>query len=346
MKDNKICFGIIGCGLIANWHANAINAIEGAELIGVVDSYKQGAIDFADKYKVKVFETLENMFSDKDIDVVCICTPSGLHAPQAIMAAKAGKHVIVEKPMALNVEQADEVIKTCEDNGVKMAVISQLRFADTVVKVKNAIDSGLLGRIVAGDVYMKYYRSQEYYNKGGWRGTWKMDGGGALMNQGIHGVDLLRYIMGPVKTVSAFTRTLARKIEVEDTASAIVEFASGALGVIQATTSVSPGYPRRIEISGDKGTIVLEEGVIARWDIEGQGKPEDVVIGKAASGSASNPADFDYEGHILQINDMIEAIKTDRNPMVTHYDGRKPVQIITSIYESSRNGKPVELAGN
>ena len=343
MKAEKIRFGIIGCGMIAGWHANAIKAVDGAELVGVTDNYPEGAISFAQKYGVKVFETTELLLESKDIDVICICTPSGLHASQAIIAANAKKHIVVEKPMALNLTEVDEVIQAVESNNVKMEIISQLRFSPAVKKLKEAVDSGVLGRIVTGDIYMKFFRSQEYYNKGGWRGTWAMDGGGALMNQGIHGIDLLRYVMGPVKNVFANTRTLARNIEVEDTAAAVVEFESGALGVIQATTSIYPGYPRRMEICGDRGSIVLEEDSIVRWDVEGQQVPGDITLQGTASGASSNPGAFSNEGHILQISDMGDAIINNRKPLVDVYEGRKPIEIIMAIYESSKTGKPVEL---
>ena len=281
--------------------------------------------------------------TDEDIDVVSICTPSGLHAPLAIQVANAGKHIITEKPMAINLREADEMIRACEDNKVKMAVISQLRFTDAVIRLKDAVNKGLLGKLISGDIYMKFYRSQEYYDKGGWRGTWKMDGGGALMNQGIHGIDLLQYVMGDVKSVFAHTKTLARNIEVEDTAVAVLEFENGALGVIQGTTSIYPGSPRRLEINGDKGTIALEEDCITAWDIQGQEKDPEIVFGRTTSGASSNPTAFGIEGHIKQIGDMVDAIKNDKKPLVDQYEGRKPVQIITAIYESSKTGKIVYL---
>lgn len=343
MAEKVLGFGIIGCGMIARWHANAIKSIPGVRLVAVTDTYEQFRKAFAKEYEVKDFDSVEDMLKSSEIDVICICTPSGLHAPLAIQAAEAGKHVIVEKPMALTLKEADDVIKAVEENNVKMAVISQLRFTPAVMKIKETVDSGALGKLVCGDIYMKYYRSQEYYDKGGWRGTWKMDGGGALMNQGIHGIDLLLYMMGPVKSVFAYARTLARKIEVEDTASAVVEFKNGAVGVIQGTTSVFPGAPRRLEICGDKGTIVLEEDSITSWCIEGQEIPEDVKLGHTENMSASNPSAFGIEGHIKQISDMVDAIKNDRKPMVDQYDGKRPVELIVSIYEASRTGKPVEL---
>jgi len=341
--SGKLGFGIIGCGTISNWHAQAINAIEGIELVGVTDVNSLAGSEFAQKYRVRPYDSVEELLKDDKIHVVCICTPSGLHAPLAVQAANAGKHVIVEKPMAINLKEADEIINACEKNNIKLAVISQLRFTDAISKLKNAVDKGLLGRLIMGDIYMKFYRSQEYYDKGGWRGTWKMDGGGALMNQGIHGIDLLQYIMGPVKSVFAHTRTLARKIEVEDTATAVLEFENGALGVIQATTSIYPGSPRVLEINGDKGTIALEEDSIIKWDIEGQVRPDDITIQRTNSGAASNPSAFGIEGHIKQIKDMAEAVLNDRKPLVDQYEGRKPIEIIMAIYESSRAGKMVML---
>ena len=339
----KLNFGIIGCGMIANSHANAVKSLEKAELIGITDVNENARKAFAEKYNTSSFNTPEELLSSPQIDVVCICTPSGLHAQLAIKAANAGKNIVVEKPMAITLQDCDEIIKACEVNKVKMAVISQLRFTDAMGKIKDAVGRNLLGRLVMGDVYMKYYRSPEYYGTGGWRGTWKMDGGGALMNQGIHGIDLLLYIMGPVKTVFGRAKTLARDIEVEDTASALLEFENGALGVIQGTTSIYPGTPRRIEINGDKGSIILEEDTIFKWDIEGQECPRDIITGHTTAGSASNPAAIRPEGHIRQIGDLMDAIIHDRRPLVDQYEGRKPVELILAIYESSKTGKAVKL---
>ncbi|NJD03520.1 MAG: Gfo/Idh/MocA family oxidoreductase [Ruminiclostridium sp.] len=343
MEEKELGFGIIGCGMISNWHAEAIRAIRATRLVGVTDTNEKSAFEFAQKNSTVVYHSVEDLLASPEINVICICTPSGMHAPLSVKAANAGKHILLEKPMALNLKEADEIIAACEANNVKMEVISQLRFADAVKQLKNIVMRGDLGRLVSGDIYMKYYRSQEYYDKGGWRGTWKMDGGGALMNQGIHGIDLLQYIMGPVKSVFAYARTLARAIEVEDTAAAILEFKSGALGVIQATTSIYPGSPRRLEINGSKGTIVLEEDSIASWTVEGCEMPEDIALGHTNSKASRDPAAFSIEGHIRQFNDMADAIRNDRKPLVDQYEGRKSIEIIMSIYESSRTGKVVEF---
>lgn len=343
MGKKKYGFGIVGCGTIANWHAEAILRLDEAKLAGVSDAFPEGGEAFAGKYNTHFFKSFDEMLANQEIKIISICTPSGMHAPLAEKAAMAGKHVIVEKPMALTLAEADKVICACEAAGVKLAVISQLRFSKAARLMKAALENKVLGKLIMGDIYMKYYRSQEYYDKGGWRGTWKMDGGGALMNQGIHGVDLLQYMMGPVKSVFAHTRTLARKIEVEDTVSAVLEFKSGALGVIQAATSVYPGAPRRLEINGENGTIVMEEDSIIQWETAGSGIPEGLQPGKTTSGAASNPTAISLDGHVEQIRDMIEAVKTGRKPFVDQYEGRKPIAIIMAVYESSRKGKPVEL---
>ncbi len=335
-------FGIIGCGVISKWHADSIEKIDDAKIIGAFDTRFESAKQFSEERGCIAFETLEEMLQREDIDIVCICTPSGLHAKLAIEAANAGKHFIVEKPMAITKKQVIDIIDAVEKNKVKGAVISQLRFTPSIQRAREAIRNGELGRIILGDVYMKYYRSPEYYASAGWRGTWEMDGGGALMNQGIHGIDVLQYLVGPVVSVSGVCKTLTRDIEVEDTANLIVEYASGAIGTIQGTTSVDPGYPRVIEISGTRGTIVIKEDVIIRWDVDGEQLSED-QIPKGNAKSFRDPAGFDIDNHRRQIKDLIGAIKENREPMVNVYEGKKPVDIILAAYESSRTGKKVLL---
>ncbi|MBE7052131.1 MAG: Gfo/Idh/MocA family oxidoreductase [Ruminococcaceae bacterium] len=340
--NKKYGFGIVGCGVISKWHIAAINAIDNAELIGVFDQHRSGAEKIAGEQSCKVFDTYEEMLCCDKIDIINICTPSGTHAPLAVEAAKHNKNIIVEKPMAITKQQIDELTYTVEKNNVKLAVISQLRFKDSIQKVKSAIRNGELGDIVLGDVYMKYYRSQEYYDSSGWRGTWEMDGGGALMNQGIHGIDLLQYLVGPIKSVMGMCKTLARDIQVEDTANVIVEFQSGAIGVIQGTTSVEPGYPRIIQISGTKGTIEITEDTITRWDVGGsalRGKQE----GFGSIKSYRDPQGLESGSHILQIKDFISAIEEGRSPLVDLYEGKKTVEIILGAYESAKSGKKVLL---
>lgn len=340
MVMKKMGFGIIGCGAISNMHAGAIKAIENAELIACTDVNEKSLADFSKKYDITPYNDFNDMLNDTKVDTVCVCTPSGLHKKFCVEAAKAGKHIVVEKPMALTTKDCDEIIKACDENNVKLEVISQNRFKDAFKLVKSLVEEGKLGRVVSADIYMKYYRSPEYYGASNWKGTWVMDGGGALMNQGIHGVDILLFIMGNVKSVFGYARTLARDIEVEDTAAAVVEFENGALGVIQGTTSVTPGYPRKMEINGTKGSITLIDGDITTWDIEGSEMPEF----KATLGQSHNdPMAFNADGHILQITDLINAVETDTEPYVSHREGRRPVELITAIYESSKTGKRVDL---
>ncbi len=338
-----IRFGIVGCGAIGHWHAKALQDLSGSRLVGVADGVPERAVEFGKVYDVRAFATPEALFASPDVDAVCICTPSGLHAPLAIQACDAGKHVVVEKPLALTLADADRLLEAGRRNGTLIAVISQLRFSPAVRTLKEAVDAGRLGRLVMADLVMEYHRTQEYYDLGGWRGTWAMDGGGALMNQGIHGIDLLQYVMGPVKSVSARIATLARRIEVEDTAAVVVEFESGALATVQATTSVYPGYPRRLGIHGDRGSIVLEEDTLVAWDLLDPGDGPAPALGRTESQASNDPGAVGAEGHIRQLGDFADAVRTGRRPLVDGAEGRKAVEIILAAYESSKEGRPVVL---
>ena len=341
--ERKIGFGIIGCGVIADFHANALFGLsEDAVLVGVADARLPAAERFAREKQVRAFESVDELLACPEIDVVTICVPSGLHAELAIKAANAGKHIIVEKPMAITKEQLDAMEEACTRNGVMLSSVAQSRFTSGVRKAKQAIEDGYLGKMVCADVYMKFNRTQEYYNTGGWRGTKAMDGGGALMNQGIHGVDLLLYLAGDVKSVYAVSKTLARQIEVEDTLSAVLEFKSGATGVIQATTSVYPGYPRRLELNGDKGTIVLEEGNLIRWDMEDTTLPA-VTLKSNVRSSASAPTDFSADNHTKQFKDVIQALRGGTKPLVDLREGRRAVDLILAIYQSAEEKRVIEL---
>ena len=341
--ERKIGFGIIGCGVIADFHANALFGLsEEAVLVGVADARLPAAERFAKEKQVRAFASVEEMLACPEIDVVTICVPSGLHAELAIKAANAGKHIIVEKPMAITKEQLDAMEEACTRNGVMLSSVAQSRFTSGVRKAKQAIEDGYLGKMVCADVYMKFNRTQEYYNTGGWRGTKAMDGGGALMNQGIHGVDLLLYLAGDVKSVYAVSKTLARQIEVEDTLSAVLEFKSGATGVIQATTSVYPGYPRRLELNGDKGTIVLEEGNLVRWDMEDTTLPA-VTLKSNVRSSASAPTDFSADNHTKQFKDVIQALRNGTKPLIDIREGRRAVDLILAIYQSAEERRVIEL---
>ncbi len=334
-------FGIIGCGAISTMHASAIQRVEGAQLVGCFDAYEPCAHAFAAKYGGKVYTLLEDMLDSDALDAVCICTPSGLHTTQAVLALQAGKHVVCEKPMSLSLAQADLLIETERRTGRIVCIISQFRFAPAVQEIKRALDAGAFGKLVSASLQMKYFRSHEYYASGAWRGTWSMDGGGALMNQGIHGIDVFRFLMGPVRELTAYTRTLTRRIEVEDSAVAICEFESGAVGTIEGSTTCYPGYPRRIEICGEAGSVVLEEDTLLSWDLP---IPTSLPVGEGAKNVGSaDPMAISGAGHELQIRNFVRALLYGEPILAGAATGRLPLEIILGIYESSRTGKAVRL---
>ncbi|RMG34549.1 MAG: gfo/Idh/MocA family oxidoreductase, partial [Planctomycetota bacterium] len=253
-----IGFGIVGCGMIAEFHAQAIRNIRGARLIGCYSKTFASAERFAEKHECVAFRTLEELLECRDVQIVNICTPSGAHMEPAVAAAKAGKHVVVEKPLEITLKRCDRIIEACRANDVKLCTIFPSRFSPANQALKEAIEAGRFGRLTLGDTYVKWWRSQEYYDSGGWRGTWELDGGGAFMNQAIHNVDLLYWLMGDVRAVTGAVATLAHeRIEVEDVGVATVQFANGALGVMEATTSAFPGLLKRTEIHGTEGSAIV-----------------------------------------------------------------------------------------
>lgn len=334
-------FAIIGCGSIADFHARAISQVKGAKLVAVCDANYDVATALATKWQAKAYKSYEHLLQNADVDVVNICTPSGLHAKQALKALDAGKNIMVEKPLGLNIQECDAIIESVKQNKKLCAVISQLRYSKSTRLVKKALQDGAIGKPVEVGVYMKYNRSTEYYSSSKWRGTWEMDGGGALMNQGIHGVDIMLYLMGNVKSVQAITKTLVHNIEVEDTAIAIVEFETGAVGVIEGTTSILPGYPRRFEICGAEGSIVLEEDRIIRWDAKYA--PNITQKDSSKASGHSNPVAIPIDGHVEQIKDMVNALKEGRNVENDAQEGKKPVELICAIYEAAKSESKVLL---
>lgn len=301
-------FGIIGLGSIAELHAKAIHDIENADLIACFDIHKERASQFCSKYGGVPYDTLSDFLNVKELEIVTICTPSGLHMESALLAAQAKKHLIIEKPLDITIQRCDAIIAASEEHGVCVSGIFPSRFYQVSQVVKKAIEEGRLGNIVLGDAYVKWYRSQSYYDASGWKGTWKLDGGGTLMNQSIHAIDLLQWFMGPVIQVSAFTGTIAHQhIEVEDTAVGILRFSSGALGVIEGTTGAYPGCFKKIEIQGNMGSIVLEEENLTTWSFVEERK-EDQHIRKTFSGhhtsggGVADPTSIGYLGHKLQLD--------------------------------------------
>jgi len=344
-----IGFGIIGCGMISRFHARAIQDVRGAQLVACFDRNPDSAKKLAKEQDCQAYAELQQMLRDPRVDAVTVGTPSGAHLEPILAAARAGKHVIVEKPLEITLRRCDRAIRACEKAGVRLASIFPSRFHDSSVKLKKAIDQGRFGRLTMGDAYVKWWRTQEYYDSGAWRGTWALDGGGALMNQAVHTVDLLTWLMGPVAEIQAQVATLAhRRIEVEDAAAATLRFENGALGVIQATTAAYPGYLKRIEIHGDAGSAVLEEEDLKAWDFAKPTRADAKILAemtqsKSTGGGASDPSAIGHHGHALQIKDFVAAINTDRSPAVDGHEGRRSVEIIRAIYKAAQTGKTVKL---
>ena len=344
----KIRFGIIGAGMIGPFHAEAICGLDDAELIGVATTREQTAKPFAEKFGARAWYTdYHQLLQRQDIDVVNICTPPFLHEEMTVAAAKAGKHVLVEKPMAVNLKQADRMIAACKKEKVKLGVIFQCRFPKNIQRIKEFIDNYEFGRLILGDAYVKWFRSQEYYDSGAWRGTWDKEGGGALINQAIHTIDLLQWFMGEVDSLYACIDTVAHQIEVEDIAVAVLKFKNGAMGVIEGSTALYPGLPRRLDLHGERGSVILEGDDIKLWDFvdskreKGIG-PEDYSHKKLGDAS-SDPTHFSSENHKLQIKDFIEAIKKDKEPLVNGIEGRKSLEIVRAIYKSGKASKPIKF---
>ena len=336
--ENKSSFGfaVFGCGTISDVHARAILEIENAHFVGAADIVHSRAAAFAEKYGGVAFSDYSELLASDEVDAVCICTPSGTHADLAIEALQAGKNVVLEKPMAINVHDCDRIIEACRKTNRKLTVISQMRERPDIIRAKEIIDSGKLGKIVLCNLQMKYYRPEEYY-RGSWRGTKAMDGGGALMNQGIHGIDIMSYLLGEIKEEScqSLVRTSLHDIEVEDTAVAICEFKRGALGMISATTSVYPGFSRVIEVCGSRGSIIIRDGQMERLVLADENV--DITYDIAESEGKSNNAVIDTEWHKRQICRFIKAIRGEEVPdLCDEYQGRIAVDLIEKIYKSTK----------
>jgi UDP-N-acetyl-2-amino-2-deoxyglucuronate dehydrogenase len=348
----QLRFGIVGCGVIGALHAKAISSLPDAQFVSVVDVIPERAHRLAQEYSVTPYVDTREMYANEHLDVVTICTPSGMHGAHAIEAMLAGCHVIVEKPMEITLANIEKMLHVQQETGRKMAVISQHRFDSATQQVHKLVEEQAFGKLVLGNAIIPWWRSQQYYNSGAWRGTWELDGGGVLMNQSIHSIDLLQWLMGRVKSIYAYTDTLAHRMETEDVAVAVLRFASGAVGTIAATTSGYPGTGTRIAIYGDKGTAVIESDKLkdlhlARDQSEKVGsyggvKPSPTATDPGKTG-ASDPGAIGTDTHALQIEDMIRAIHENGTPLVDGNEARHPVEIILGIYESARTGKEVML---
>ena len=355
----KIRFAIIGCGVIAPLHAQAIIKDERASLVAVCDIIEEKALAFARKFNVKdIYTDYQEMMKREDIDAVSICVPSGLHGQCVMACARAGKHVICEKPLDIHAEVMTQMINVVQENKVRMGCIFQNRTLPMLKKAKEILDSGQLGKMVIVECQYRGYRSPAYYKSAGWRGTWAMDGGGCLMNQGIHGVDMMCWLAGDVDSVYAETGHMLRDIEVEDTAHALLTFTNGARGILMGTTLShaeevsSAGDLIRIECekgalvySGGKTTLYLQDGdSYSSTKVKKIEISADDTAGRAST--SSDPAKVADEGHFILVNDMISAIIEDRDPYITGDSARKGVDVVLAIYESSRLGERVSVRHN
>jgi predicted dehydrogenase len=347
--ENKVKFGIIGTGAIATMHAKALEASTNAELVAVFDKVTERATEFAKKYNVRAIDNFDAFLADTEIEAVTVATPTGIHGIVALPAAKAGKHILCEKPLDVTLKKTDAIINTCEDNNVILGAVFQSRFGSAVQEIKKAVDSGRFGKMVLANTQIHWFRTQEYYDSATWRGTWALDGGGALMNQSIHNIDLLLYLNGDPSEVFAYTGTLTHTgIEVEDNAVAVVKFNNGSLGTIEASTSCAPGFPRRLELCGSKGSVMLEDDCVKNWKFVEETVEDDIIRKKYAEGEnmkggSGDPMAIDCEGHKRQIQDLAEAILSGKEAKLSGREGRRAVQLICGIYESVKTGMPVKF---
>ncbi len=361
-SNGKVRFGIVGCGSIGPTHAGALAQIGDAELVAVADLIVERATAMGRKFGVKkIYKSDAELIADPDIDAVCLCTPSGMHADAAVMALRAGKHVVIEKPMDVSLAACDRIIAAERETGKKLTIISQHRFDLASRVVKEAIESDKLGKIILAAGTVKWWRTQGYYDSGDWRGTWQWDGGGALMNQGVHTVDVLQWLAGGVKRIYAQTRTAAHeRIEVEDLAVFTLEFVNGAVGTFIATTAAYDGLPARIDLFGTAGSAIIEGDRLKQMTLKSgesyvseHAAAHAISVAKGGTASVKDEAAQRHENaevgavwgdaHRAQLEDFIEAIHTDGKPLIDGVEGRKPLEIILAVYESARTGRPVEV---
>jgi len=337
-------FAIVGCGHIAKKHAEAIEKIEGANLVAVCDKVSQAMDEYVQKYGAKPYENLSDMLNNPSIDVVNICTPSGLHASIAVEAAKAGKHLIVEKPLALTLKDADQIINACKENNARLAVVHPNRFRPVVKELRKLMDEGRFGKLSHANATVRWNRNQAYYDQASWRGTKALDGG-VLMNQAIHNLDLLIWLMGDVDEVYSMSATRLRKIEAEDVSTGVVRFQNGALGVVEAATTI---YPKNLEeslsIFGEKGTAIIGGTNATQFKYLTVESLKDEETNALIEKVKANP--LGKSGHQCIIEDMIKAIEQDCDPIVSGEDGKRVLQLVLAFYKSAEEKQRVIIKEN
>lgn len=354
MASAPLRFGIIGAGMIAEFHARAIAAMADAELVAVQARRGEAAEAFAQRHGCTAFGDLDAFLRHDPLDIVTICTPSGAHLEPTLAAAAAGKHVICEKPLEVTAARVDEMIAACQQAGVILAGIFPRRFNRSTELLKAAVDEGRFGTIVMADAYVKWWRTQDYYDSGAWRGSWALDGGGALMNQSIHTIDLLLHVMGDVRHVRAQTRLAAHdNIEVEDVAVAMLEFENGAFGVIQGATACwsKEGHAAEIQICGSAGSVFMADDKFRVWEFrDGRAEDADVVAAhglaaEVAGAGAADPGAIDFTWHQRNFEDAVAALRGGSRPRVDGAEGRRAVALIRAIYDSAERGGEKVMVG-
>jgi predicted dehydrogenase len=347
MTPAPLGFGIIGAGTISGFHAQAIAQLTGARLVGVASRSVVNAAKLAEKHGVFATTDTAELLAQPGLDVVCITTPSGAHLEPALAAIRAGKHVVIEKPIEITTARVDRILAAAETAGVRVAPVFQGRFGDGARTVKAALDAGRLGRLVLASAYVKWHRTAQYYT--GYRGSLVLDGGGAVINQAIHGLDLLQWFAGlPAEVFAWKTRRVHTGIEAEDTAAAALKFPDGALGAFEASTALWPGWARRIELCGEHGSISLEDDRIAKWEFR-EARPGDEAIraggaANALGSGASDPKAISTEGHRRQLQDLVDALHANRPPALDGREGRKAVALVNAIYASAESGVPAKIS--
>lgn len=346
-------FGIIGAGMIAGVHARAISAMGGCSLRSVYNHRIDKAAVLAAEHGARASDDLAAFLNDPGLDIVTVCTPSGAHEGPAMAALRAGKHVLVEKPLEVTTAGIDRMMAEADRRGLVLGSVLNRRYTPAMELFRAAVDEGRFGRITSASCHVKWHRSQAYYESAPWRGTLALDGGGALMNQAIHAIDALLQLAGPVHAVQASTACLAHeRIEVEDIGAAVVEFASGARGVIEGSTCCwsSTGHPARIQVCGTAGSVFMADEAFEVWDFAEPGAGDEqagrIMVRAGAAGlGANNPSAIGHEQHVRNFEDFVEAVRAGREPSTSARSARQAVALIEAIYRSAAGGGRVLLGG-
>ena len=360
MPESKTRIGVIGAGAIGPSHIFAVNGVDTCELTAVCDVRPEAAEALAAEHNVPAFSTVGDMLEADVIDAATLATPSGFHLDTVLEVIEGGKPILVEKPLEITTDRIDRIVAAADAKGVMVAGVFQSRFRPVAEKMKQLLDAGILGQIYSGSAYIKRYRTQEYYDSGGWRGTWAVDGGGCLMNQGIHTVDLLCWMMGDVEEVIGIIDTPGRDIEVESLALGLVKYTSGAKGVVEGSTAAYPELPQYLEIYGSRGTATFSGSALMRLDLmdptpeeeaardamtaEAEARKAEAAKAPKKVVPAGTPIPNVNMGHTPVVADFIEAIQTGRSPRVDGREARRSVELITAIYDSGKQGsKPIRF---